>query len=615
MGGSTNGSSTISNDVWFSNPSVVPTQSPINKNSNDGSNEGGIAGNIIMIPLIVSVSVILAATIGCFYYYKRNKTAASSSGIYDSESAFSSPFSHSGGLKEPLSKGASSSSSSSPPPSSSSEINSVSDIVRLVFQGSLFFVTVVLGAALAVISAICAATFRCFAAATENTSNFVEQANKDNMKKREEKNRQARRQKEEEDRANKEARQREEEDERIREAERENAFSKARRYFEGTDITAITWTDIYFEQNKVASDLKLGQGSSGKVYRAKWNSRDSSSIDVAIKVAVKFGMNDEEYEERCIAFKNEAQQVIQLRGKVNDNSGLITVLGCAIGRLSESLAKKFTLTPGVEAVGIVMRLETGGSVESLLYPPPSIDIVPTKLTLADKILLLHNTAKALEELHFAQICHGDIKPANILLADSNSLRVRLCDFGLSETLDLSAGPLFGESVVRQTRLFAGGTFCYMAPEMFPSTQRGVTNTASRSRSTDMYAFAIFCWEVLCGERPFKDICNPIELATRLQQDKERPDLNKLPDNTPSSVREMIASCWDDDKLMRKPVLEFLIVLNQAHSVLSDDKFDIFFSHPWKSKPFLSLIWKALTRKGYKVWYGTFIDTHIGRHTL
>ena len=37
-------------------------------------------------------------------------------------------------------------------------------------------------------------------------------------------------------------------------------------------------------------------------------------------------------------------------------------------------------------------------------------------------------------------------------------------------------------------------------------------------------------------------------------------------------------------------------------VVSGSKFDIFFSHPWKSKPFLAHVYKQLVAQGFRVWY-------------
>ena len=36
--------------------------------------------------------------------------------------------------------------------------------------------------------------------------------------------------------------------------------------------------------------------------------------------------------------------------------------------------------------------------------------------------------------------------------------------------------------------------------------------------------------------------------------------------------------------------------------MSGSKFDIFFSHPWKSKPFLAHVYKQLVAQGFRVWY-------------
>ena len=58
-----------------------------------------------------------------------------------------------------------------------------------------------------------------------------------------------------------------------------------------------------------------------------------------------------------------------------------------------------------------------------------------------------------------------------------------------------------------------GTRLYCAPEMFPQvssssqSQSGKAEVAKASRKTDMYAFALVCWQVLSGRRPFAEVAN------------------------------------------------------------------------------------------------------------
>lgn len=73
-------------------------------------------------------------------------------------------------------------------------------------------------------------------------------------------------------------------------------------------------------------------------------------------------------------------------------------------------------------------------------------------------------------------------------------------------------------------------------------------------------------------------------------------------NTPPSVVELVSKCFNADRGARPTAAECYSVLQHAYLILSKGKFDIFFSHAWVTKPFLSQICLVLTRHGYRVWY-------------
>ena len=83
----------------------------------------------------------------------------------------------------------------------------------------------------------------------------------------------------------------------------------------------------------------------------------------------------------------------------------------------------------------------------------------------------------LHYLHKNNVLHRDIKSPNVLLGVG--LKVKLANFGLSRVK---------ESTYLRTN--ASGTVTHMAPECF----EGVA-----SRKTDVYEFAMTCWEVIAQE--------------------------------------------------------------------------------------------------------------------
>jgi serine/threonine-protein kinase len=125
---------------------------------------------------------------------------------------------------------------------------------------------------------------------------------------------------------------------------------------------------------------------------------------------------------------------------------------------------------------IVMELVEGEDLRRRLEAGPLTG--PQAITIADQVCAA--TAAA----HAAGVVHGDIKPDNILLTRTASVKV--CDFGIAR---LNASPHgAGRSPV------AVGTSEYMAPEQ-------ATGAAVDAR-TDLYALGCVIYTMLSGGPPF-----------------------------------------------------------------------------------------------------------------
>lgn len=135
---------------------------------------------------------------------------------------------------------------------------------------------------------------------------------------------------------------------------------------------------------------------------------------------------------------------------------------------------------------IVMELIDGLTLKQVLSTGPiagrtAVDIV-------------RQVAEAMEEAHQQGLVHGDLKPSNIMLERSG--KVRILDFGLAAHMNVDATT---SSVGSDPQ----GTIAYMAPELL--------NGARASVLSDVYALGVVLFELLTGQRPFREL-NGLALA-------------------------------------------------------------------------------------------------------
>lgn len=147
---------------------------------------------------------------------------------------------------------------------------------------------------------------------------------------------------------------------------------------------------------------------------------------------------------------------------------------------------------------IIMEFVRFGDLQGYLNQNGSLK-EPEAKRMARQIL------SALEYLHKRKITHRDIKPDNILIAETNPLQVKLSDFGLSKAVQ-------GNETFLKTFC---GTLLYCAPEVFPDYEDKRKGTKRRrgakqqfhsySTSVDIWSFAGVLWFALCGSPPFQGI--------------------------------------------------------------------------------------------------------------
>ncbi len=128
---------------------------------------------------------------------------------------------------------------------------------------------------------------------------------------------------------------------------------------------------------------------------------------------------------------------------------------------------------------IVLEYVDGVSLDELLrrerYLPEEI-----------ALLILRDTCRALAYAHKRGVVHRDIKPGNILLA--NTGQVKLVDFGVASIHEDVHDSLTKEGTTL-------GTPAYMPPEQFHSTH-------SVDKRADVYSIGVMLYEMLTGKKPF-----------------------------------------------------------------------------------------------------------------
>ncbi|THV28018.1 Stk1 family PASTA domain-containing Ser/Thr kinase [Glycomyces paridis] len=162
---------------------------------------------------------------------------------------------------------------------------------------------------------------------------------------------------------------------------------------------------------------------------------------------------------------------------------------------------------------MVMEFVNGRTLKEVLLAEGRFDPAAACEIVADM-------CSALDFSHKHHIIHRDVKPGNVMLSDTN--QVKVMDFGIARALASNQATMTQTSAVI-------GTAQYLSPEQ----ARGETVDAR----SDVYAVGCVLYELLVGHPPFTGD-NPVSVAYQHVREEARPP-SELNPNIPASVDAVI----------------------------------------------------------------------------
>src|SRR5471030_2481551 len=160
-----------------------------------------------------------------------------------------------------------------------------------------------------------------------------------------------------------------------------------------------------------------------------------------------------------------------------------------------AFVKIYALEDDDASPSIVMELVRGQTLKQFLA-----DARPTA---RQALAMVRQVAGAMREAHESGLVHGDLKPSNLMVEPSGT--VRILDFGLATQDDAQATTSLQNADPQ-------GTIAYMAPERLLG--------GSLRAQSDIYALGVVFYELLTGSRPFAHLSGLALAAAHIQSSSE-----------------------------------------------------------------------------------------------
>jgi len=274
----------------------------------------------------------------------------------------------------------------------------------------------------------------------------------------------------------------------------------------------------------------FAKGAGGEIFKARW--RD---LECVAKTCGKLTMT----EQNLTDLGNEISLMATIR-----HPNIIMFFGAC-----------FQLSPPV----ILLEYCSGGNLETRIIRAYQEGARQAdKITPYQKWKYAHELALGMTFLHKCTIpiIHRDLKPSNVLISAEDTIKIT--DFGLAKFVPIKNK--FLEDKFTMTG--ETGSYRFMAPEVY--------RHEPYNQAVDVYSYALICYWMFSGIRPFYNISDPVKAVKYAALDHGRPNTSALKD---SRVRSIIEQSWAEEPDQRPSFSQIVKFWEEAKESAAKQKGD------------------------------------------